>query len=155
MASLGEDAKGNRCIIDAAVADQEWQANTDVSRAPVAVKERAASAPVAVSPGTAGAVSPLTEASTREKEWRAKRAELDYKREAGELVDAKAVEATWSDILTNVRTKLLAIPGKVKAELPHLAHEDIVAVDRLLRDTLEDLSKGKPPDGGAAAGTAA
>src|SRR5215204_927230 len=43
---------------------------------------------------------------------------LKVARQRGELLDAKAVEAEWTDVLRTVRSGLLAVPSRVGARLP-------------------------------------
>jgi phage terminase Nu1 subunit (DNA packaging protein) len=81
----------------------------------------------------------MADASTREKHWRALKAELDYKRAAGELVDAAAIQARIVEIFTTCRTKLLGLPTKAKQRLPHLALADVSALDDVVRESLEEL----------------
>lgn len=140
-------------IADPELADQEWDANTDLSRAPDAVKARAA----AGSGATAGDVGPgddfegeseaqagreLAAASAREKHWRAQTAELNYKVRAGELVNAKEMAAAMADAFSTVRTKLLALPSQAKQRLPHLTLDDLATLEELVREDLDALSSG-------------
>ena len=153
------DDQGHAKIADVALADQEWAANTDLTMAPTRVKQRAAGqAPRAPGPpaapdepdaaeapavppgvGAPGTLS-LLEASALEKDWKARLAELEYRRRAGELVPAKDVEARIVEDYSRCKVKLLGLPRKAKARLPHLTHADIVALDDLVREALEDLA---------------
>lgn len=147
-ASLVVDAKGNSKIADVALADREWTANTDLSRAPGSVKERADTPkvlrPTTVTPPTVTApagVSSLTEASAREKHWKAKQAELDYLQAAGELVEVAPIAQRLTDLITQCKTKLLSVPSKAKHALPHLTRADVRVIDDLIRQALEDLAQ--------------
>src|SRR5690349_4739771 len=105
-ASVTFDAKGHP-LIDPVLADQEWARNTDWSKAPATVKEQVASrveppVPPVTPPVTPPGTLPLeqeplslTEASAEEKRWKALQAELNYRRQAGELVEASAVAAAY------------------------------------------------------------
>ena len=142
-ASLVVDAKGKAQIADVALADVEWAENTDLSKAPGYVKERegkragkGARSVRRVAPG----VSSLAEASAREKDWRARLAELDFQTKSGELVNAHEVKARMVDIFTRCKTKLLGVPSKAKHAMPHLTHADVLVLDRLVREALEDLA---------------
>lgn len=144
--SLSADSKG-AVLIDFAVADAEWEAHTDLSRAPGYVKERpavsappptkAAQPPVARVPA---GVSALAEASAREKHWNAEIKQLEYLEAAGELVKAAPLEARWTDRIVQCKTKLLGVPSKAKHALPHLTHSDVRVLDELIRQALEDLA---------------
>lgn len=137
------------------LADQEWVASTDLTKAPTAVIERA-EAQQTPTPSMDETPSPELGAITgtedpdrlsplmRQKYWQAKTAELDYKRQIGELVDAKEVEARMIDEYSECRTKLLGIARKAKAALPHLSPVDVVTIDNLVREALEVLAGPTP-----------
>lgn len=156
-------------IADPQLADREWASNTDLSRAPDAVKDKAQSPkpkPPVVDEADpqphggwlkrtratdgAGEELPfietgddpttLAEASAREKHWRAELAALKYKQAAGELVSADEIRGLLVDEFTRIRTQLMGVPSKIKTRLPHLALQDLTVVDELLREVLEELS---------------
>jgi hypothetical protein len=154
-------------IADVALADQEWAATTDLSKAPDAVKVRAATASTCRSPvgglhrpepiqddrphtqvsiDLAGITADCTDAtnlataSAREKHWRAELAELNYKQRAGELVNAGEMTAQMADAYSTVRTKLLGVPSKAKQQLPHLTLTDLATLDAIVREALEGLA---------------
>ena len=138
-------------IADPALADQEWAANTDLTRAPAYVKARAAGVTTTpsvtaprVPPAPASGNTTLAEASATEKLWKSRLAELEYRRQAGELVDAAEAQTRWADILVRIRTKLLAVPSKVKAVRSELTLEQIAAMDASIREALEELASGAP-----------
>jgi hypothetical protein len=162
-ASLSVDAQGKTKIADPKLADREWSKNTDLSKAPGYVKARpavVAEADSGVTPAPGTPVTPVIDgdepqsllgASTAEKHWKTRIAELDYKKKAGLLLDAGAVIAWKTEVLaemsqayTRCRSKLLGIPTRAKAALPHLKHTDIRAIDDLLRDALEELASSAP-----------
>lgn len=136
--------KGKAKIADLELAAQEWEANTDLSEAPATVQMQAhqRQAAAAREPGES-LVSPLVEASARERAAKAKLAELEYARRSGELIPAAEAEARWVEIVTRSRTKLLGLPSKAKQRLPHLTAVDMKALDRLVREALEDLADGR------------
>lgn len=160
-------------IADVQLADQEWAANTDLTRAHDDVKARAAAALVGNDTSLHVSTPPparetergrvltfqesqphggslkreqlepdvtIAAASAAEKHWRSKKAELDYKKAAGELVDAKEMLARFVDLITTSRTKLLGLPSKAKSHLPHLTLKDIDALDAIVREALEELA---------------
>lgn len=151
------DAGGKfRGITDLELADREWAATTDLTKAPMSVIVRTeqlqqpsdeAPAPAEDSPGDPPADPDrmsLSDATAREKHWKAKTAELEYKKRIGELVDAKEVEARMLDEYSECRTKLLGIARKAKAALPHLTPVDVVTIDNLVREALEVLAGPAP-----------
>jgi len=59
----------------------------------------------------------------------------------GELVRADDVERAWTDLLRQVRARILAVPARVRQSLtlePRVAE----AIDRELRDALTELGNG-------------
>lgn len=150
--------KGKAQIGDVALADREWAANTDLSRAPGFVKERRAPSegetvtdgPVTPSGVTAPprntarrpALSPLAQASADEKQWKARQAELDYRKNASELMPAKEAVARWADIAVRLRSRLLGVPSKVKGRRPELTLDQVAAIDEEIRAALTELAEG-------------
>lgn len=120
-ASVGRDGAGRPTIADPAVADREWAANSDESKAP------------------SKAVS-FQEARTRKEAAQAEISEVKLRRLRGELVEVQSVESHLADVFTRCRTKLLGIPSRVKQQLPHLNAADVATIDRLVREALEDLA---------------
>lgn len=57
-----------------------------------------------------------------------------------ELVSAAEVEREWSSILRDVRAMMLAIPSRVQQRLPHLTAHDAGAIDREIRDALQEVA---------------
>jgi phage terminase Nu1 subunit (DNA packaging protein) len=57
----------------------------------------------------------------------------------GELVEAAAVEAEWSDVLRTVRASMLAVPSRVAAQLPHLSRTDVAEIDAEIRAALGEI----------------
>lgn len=150
-------AAGRPSINSIELADREWAASTDLTKAPTAVIVRAEQQqPPATPPPAEGAVEDepgeelpegdpnrtptLSDALAREKHWSAKTKELEYKKRIGELVDARELEMRIVDEYSRCRTKLLGLPRKAKAALPHLSHADVVALDNLVREALEDIA---------------
>lgn len=57
----------------------------------------------------------------------------------GEMVKADEVERAWSDLLRKVRSRILAVPSRLRQSLGHLTLADIDALDRELRTALMEL----------------
>ena len=68
---------------------------------------------------------------------------LRVAKQRGELLDAKAVEAEWTDVLRTVRSGLLAVPSRVGARLPHLSPSEVAEVDREVRAALAELATSR------------
>lgn len=160
-ASVVRDARGAPKIADPELADREWEAATDLSKAPGYVKARSAARERAPGSGTGGAVPSmplpplggaddaggavhlgmsLADASAAEKVWKARLAELDYRERSGELVNAKEMASRLTDVFTRCRTRLLGIPTRARQQLPHLTVPDIGVLDSLVREALEELA---------------
>ena len=57
-----------------------------------------------------------------------------------ELLSAVEVERSWSDTLRRVRSRVLAVPSRLRQVLPHLTTHDAQAIEAELRAALEDLA---------------
>ncbi len=148
--SLGTASTGKPCIVDFKVADAEWAARTDLTKAPAYVKTRAEVSAAVTPPVTlpvtgddeADAFVTLAEACRRRMVWQAEMAELEYRQAASEVVDKRELTERWADICTRVRTKLLGVAGKVKAKYPALTLDQVAAMDAGIREALEELADG-------------
>lgn len=162
VASVHRDARGRPFITDPDLADREWAANTDLSEAPKAVIARAAARaapaldvvevlgpspePPAGTDAPQPALGDLQANNAAKAYWQAKRAELDYREAAGELVPARDVKARLQDVFRRCRTKLLGVPARARQTLPDLTTAHIARLDELVREALEDLAaEGKAP----------
>lgn len=149
-------------IADVALADLEWERNTDAQRRVNAAggvdleRERlrveiaALEAPAAPPPPRAdpGPLQPEDNATAtqRLKSAQADLAELKFEQEAGDLVSRDEVLREWAGLLSQVRTKIMGAPTALKQALPHLTVADVVVIEDTLRATLEDLvtAESKP-----------
>lgn len=163
--SVVRDHLGHPKIADPALADLEWANGTDHTKAPTAVKERAAvrppaaaaprvphpPAPIAIPgapprpPGEEGEVEEpetlnLSEESARVAFWKAHLAELDYRKRAGELVEAKDLEGRLAGVFTGCKTKLLGVPSRARQQDPTLTPAHLALFEELIREALEDLA---------------
>lgn len=60
----------------------------------------------------------------------------------GELVEASEVERTWADALRQLRARVMAVPSRLRSELPDIDPQTIDAMDRALRATLTEVGNG-------------
>ena len=136
--------RGQPKIRDPELADQEWDANTDLSKAPGYVKERADKRASAMPRNRDSVSEPadlsLSGESAREKFWKAQIAELDYRERLGELVDAVEMKDKLVDVITGCRARLLGLPTRAKQQCPHFTLADIGTLDDLVREALESLA---------------
>jgi hypothetical protein len=150
-ASVTRNARGQPKIADPDLADREWEANTDWSRVPAfapkdpdGLPEPDAEEDEMSTDGlpSANEGMSLLEASAIEKVWKAKLAELKFRKEAAQLLPASQVRRTLETTFSACKTKLLAVPSRARQALPHLAPTDIAEIERLVREALEGLSAG-------------
>lgn len=128
-ASVSHDARG-RVLIDADLADVEWERGTDPTRKPQ---------PASASPVASGEES-LLEAKARRERALATMAEIELKRRSGELVLASDVLHHWTALLSEARGKLLSLPTRLRAECPEMGARGFVTVTEIVRGVLEDLA---------------
>ncbi len=92
--------------------------------------------------GSEGEAEGLTAARARLAREKADEAARRNAVARGELVLAADVVRGWSDVLRGLRARLLAVPSRLRASLPHLSASDVVLIDREIRNTLEGLAHG-------------
>jgi phage terminase Nu1 subunit (DNA packaging protein) len=85
---------------------------------------------------------PLKAARARAAEASANWNELKAAKLEGELVEAAAVAARYAEIVADARARLLAVPARVGAKLPHLTVPDLATLEAELRAALTDLADG-------------
>lgn len=66
--------------------------------------------------------------------------EMEVRKRKGELLVADDVRREWQADYRRVRSLILAVPGRIRQRLPHLQPDDVVTIDRELRDALADLA---------------
>lgn len=143
-------------ITDPFLADREWEANSDMSRAPAATQDRAAQIardnavklaaleqvegfePVAP-PAITDEPQSQGDAAAAEKYWKSKLAELQFREKAGELVLASSVERKLTDVFAACRSRLLALPSRARQELPELTLPQVEKLESLVREVSADL----------------
>lgn len=98
--------------------------------------------------GRGGAEQVLTLTSERARLARAQADAQEAKNAAlrGDLVSAIEVEHVWSDVLRGLRSQLLALPSRIRADLGHLTPADVAQIDRIMRDTLTSLGEADGTD---------
>jgi phage terminase Nu1 subunit (DNA packaging protein) len=73
----------------------------------------------------------------------ADKAELANAHARGRLVDAEAVLKEWTDILRMVRARMMAVPTRCGARLPHLTAHDLTTIEGEVRDALTEAGEGR------------
>jgi phage terminase Nu1 subunit (DNA packaging protein) len=120
--------------IDSEQADADWQANTD----PLVGNRSHAKASDTDENGRAY----MHEKAERER-LRRLQAQLEYEREVGLLAPVPDIEEQVAAVISGSRAKILALPSKVKQHLPHLTNADVLTIDRLIRESLEELANAE------------
>ena len=75
----------------------------------------------------------------------ANRVELEVATLRGELIPADVILETWEPIVGAARAKILALPSKIKSQIPGLKAKDIAKIKTMVRATLEDLANSGIP----------
>lgn len=132
------------------IANVEWDANTDSTKQHNIKNKPARPAPF-IRPGFRPAEAApqengisFVEAKAAREYYLAELARLEYEEKSEKLVDAEKVKSAWFKIITETKTKLLALPTKARANMPHLTLGDVSVLERLVREALEELSHGQP-----------
>lgn len=86
---------------------------------------------------------PLPRGKTEsESYWKAKLAEIKYYREVEEVAPVVDMENYVVDTLTRVKTRLLALPSRVKQQIPHLTTAELQILESVVREALEEIKTG-------------
>ncbi len=136
-------------LIDPVKADETWAANTDHSMIhgdgrPGLPGEVRREGIKGVKPAPVGDVqaNPFMKARTEKEEAVARMARLKYEKESGALVEVATVKAAAEGVVAMVRTKLLAMPAKIRTQLPHIASVDVKMIDTMLREAMQEMADG-------------
>lgn len=127
-------------IQNVALADEEWEKNTDLSKAPAYVKARAAGRDIDSGDTE---VRDLSKAAAEQKHWQAKQARLKFEEAARELVPAKDVRLALENEIHACRTRLLRIPSRARQAMPELTTAQLGGLEELIREALEGLAAGQ------------
>lgn len=75
----------------------------------------------------------------------ARKAEVEADLAEQSVVPKAEVQQEWVRTAKIVLTKLMGLPGKCKARLPHLSTEDMQVIDEFVREACEELSNENGP----------
>ena len=84
-------------------------------------------------------------AKTRKEVYAARLARLKFRQLDGQLVESDQVQAEWQKIVTAVKTRMLSVPSKVRARVPHMTLSDMATMEEEIRAALEELSGAGGP----------
>lgn len=85
------------------------------------------------------AVLPFAAAKALRETFLARKARLEFQKEAGKLLSAPEVESRWARIIGDCRNRLLAVPSRIGSRLSHLTNVEIEAIDREIRAAMSEL----------------
>jgi phage terminase Nu1 subunit (DNA packaging protein) len=85
---------------------------------------------------------PFPEAKAMRETYLAKIARLEYQVRAGSLLEKSAVVREWASALRDLRARLLAVPARCAAALPHLDKSEVEIIAREIRAALAELAGG-------------
>ena len=119
--------------INPETADREWAENTNQAQA----------RPKNPDANASGDLKGPSYAQSRaiKEAYHAKIAKIQFEQQSGKLVDLDEFKDKWLRVVSATRTALLAVPSKVKSQIPHLTLEEVNLVDELIREALEEISE--------------
>jgi phage terminase Nu1 subunit (DNA packaging protein) len=65
---------------------------------------------------------------------------MDFDRESGHLVKRTDALGAFEAVVTRARSKFMGIPSKCKQQIPHLSNKDVLIIDKIVRESLLELS---------------
>lgn len=74
------------------------------------------------------------------EKYKAKRERQKYLQEKGELVRADDVKLAWTKITVAVKTRVQAIPAKVKIAIPRLNVNEMELLDDMIQEALSEIA---------------
>lgn len=80
------------------------------------------------------------------EKYKAKRERQKYFQEKGELVRADDVKMAWTKITGAVKTRVQAIPAKVKIAIPRLTVDEMETLDDMIQESLSEIADWKLGD---------
>lgn len=80
------------------------------------------------------------ESRARSEYEKANLLELERRQKEKLLLPADQVHKAWAQSVTIAKTKLLAVPTRMRQRIPHLTLEEIAIADQLIRECLEELA---------------
>lgn len=136
--------KGRYWIVDVAKADLLWEGNR---RAKLPSRERGDGSTQAETDPDEGPRSTYQESRAERERAAALReaanaelAQIDLNLKRGRVVDAVEARAQIVDLLSTVRTRVLAIPYKLGQMIPDLGPAGVKVADKLIREALEAIA---------------
>lgn len=93
--------------------------------------------------GDGAAMAELSAERLREARERADKIAIQNAKARREMVPAAEVERAWTEVLRDVRARMLAVPARVRARLGHLTHADSAVIEEEVRDALQGAADAR------------
>lgn len=77
--------------------------------------------------------------------YKAELQRLEFEKAIGKLVDAEDVSKTLVKMVSDAKTRMLALPSQAKQQIPHLSKDDVLLLEDMIRQALEELGNWQPP----------
>jgi phage terminase Nu1 subunit (DNA packaging protein) len=129
---IGTDANGK---IDPGQADKDWDANTSHGHRRNTAKEIARN-------NQGKNAAEYARVRTIKERIQAKLLDLELKEKQRELLPAREVETEWSKLVVAFRTRILAVPSKIRSTMPDATPAVVIRIEELIREALEELAGG-------------
>lgn len=81
-----------------------------------------------------------------------RKTDLEVAQLEGDLIPAAVILENWTPLVGAARQKVLAIPTKIKTQIPKLTQRDLKKITTICRSCLEDLANGGLPKSARRAG---
>lgn len=94
-----------------------------------------------VGDGPEGAIPPIARSKALQEALKARLLKMQHDSEAGLLVSINGVKVELAHMIVTVKTRLLGVPTKAKARIPHLTRDDVSEIEELIREALEELTR--------------
>ncbi len=82
----------------------------------------------------------ITESKQRRDHYLAEQEKINFEVLQGSVVRVEDVTKKWGDLVAVVRTKILAVPSKFRQREPDFTHEKFLVLEKLIRESLEELA---------------
>jgi phage terminase Nu1 subunit (DNA packaging protein) len=83
----------------------------------------------------------LAGATMRERNARAKLAELAYRKQRRQVIPLAEVKRSWADYIVPCKTKIRGLVSRAKQRLPHLTASDVAVLAELIDEALTELAE--------------
>jgi hypothetical protein len=142
---------GNRILIDADLADKEWNTRFDPTSPDDAPNSRGSSSPAGKKkkksewdpedPHDTSMLVPINVSRMRIAAHEAELARIKVEKEMGKLIPVEDIEKQWIKLATTTKTKVLGIPSKARQRIPELTDSQYAVLEQITREALEEISE--------------